>query len=219
MSELDEAILQAVRDAACKHRRATVSEVSLRTGAARSTIHRTARKLGYGSWLDFTNSMVRSLAELVEQDAVTTTVAAMSEVFCRYRNLPILIEAVGDAEICGLFLLHRLAERGFTPLPYSEGILALGGGAEGAGLLLAINESGMSLLPICLTAASQGFEVASITASHDTPVSKVSSMNVVIKNNKSTIAAYEPNYFTAGTLAFLAHVLRRISIENALGRR
>lgn len=218
MKALDEAILQAVRAAAGEHRRATVSEVAQQTGAARSTIHRAARKLGYKSWLDFTSSVVRSLEDLDGQDAVTTTVAAMAEALYRYRNLPILIEAVGDAEICAMFLVHRLAERGFTTLPYSEGVLALGGGVEGAGLLLAINESGMSLLPTCLTAASQGFEVVSITASHDTPVSKVSSMNVVIKNNKSTIAAYEPNYFAAGTLAFLAHVLRRISIEESLGR-
>ena len=61
-----------------------------------------------------------------------------------------------------------------------------------AGVLIVVNESGMSLLPTCLKAASGGFDIIAITASHDTPVSKLAKVNVVIKNNKSTPEAYEP---------------------------
>ena len=63
----------------------------------------------------------------------------------------------------------------------------------------------------------RGFEVIAITASHDTPISKLADVNVVIKNNKSNVAAYEPNYFTAGALSYLERVMA--AFANAVRQR
>lgn len=123
---------------------------------------------------------------------------------------PVLVDAVGDAEIFIQYGLLRLCEAGFRAMPYGPGVVDAQV-ENGVGILIAVNESGMSLLPACLKAANSGYDIISITASHDAPILKLARVNVVIKNNKSTPRAYESNYFTAGVFAFMEHVFKRVS--------
>lgn len=211
--DIDAAVHEAVRAAARRGHRATVSEVASQVGAARSSVYRVAQKLGYKSWIEFTSSLVRYHAGEQGGDPVATSVKAVADALLRNRHLPILVDAVGDAEVCSMYLLLRLGECDFFPMPFTKHIAQARGGTAGSGVVIVINESGMSLLRTCLAAREQGFEVVSITSSHDTPVSKMSSINVVIKNNKSHIDSYEPNHFAAGALAFLERVLYRMGRE------
>ena len=274
LSEVERRVYAEVRAAARRGERATIAAVAGRTGIPRSSVARVAVTLGYRGWVDMTSQLVRYHASLERHDAVAESVDVVAAVLQRARRRTILLDAIGDSEICLDYLLFRLCELGYCAMPYSPGVVeATAGGAEraremadaagreasgragcgegarevaggaghvaarevaaGAGqgadaremavgaapsggaqprsVLLVINESGMSMVPACVKAAAAGMEIVAITASHDTPVSKLAQVNVVIKNNKSTPDAYEPNYFTAGVLVFMERVLAACS--------
>lgn len=216
LTENDARVYAHVRDMAKEGRRATIDGVSRSLGIARSSVARVAQHFGYRGWTDFVTQLVQYHQPDDRAGAVSDTVDVVAEALERGRSGLVLIDAVGDAEICVLYLILRLAELGFATAPYSRGMLDAPTAAQG-GVLLVFNESGMTLLPSCLNAAAYGFEVVAITASHDTPVSKVADVNVVIKNRKSTAAAYEPNYFTAGALVLLERAMARCARRD--GRR
>ena len=209
-NDVDAVVYQVVKEEAMRGNRATVSQVAAKTGLARSSIHRVSKKLGYASWLEFTEKLVRYYASTSSSDSVVQSVDAVAQALLHNKHLPVLVDAVGDAEICVQYLLHRLGERDFYPLPFTKHAAEAHGGQHGAGVAIGINESGMSLLRTCIAATENGFEVISLTSSHDTPVSKLSAINVVVKNNKSQLDSYEPNLFAAGALAFLERVLYRM---------
>lgn len=215
-SNLDAKVYAIVRDAAMRGEHLSVSDVQNMTGLARSTIYRVAKRYGYEGWLDFTSSLERYFSKTNQDDAVMQGVTAIADAIIRNRERPILVDAVGDAEMCAAYLQYRLAEQGYTSFFYTLSIAQAWHREGGSGLVIVINESGMSLLPTCLGAAEYDFATVAITASHDTPVSKVCDVNVVIKNNKSSLDAYEPNLFAAGTLALIERVLYRLSMEKEL---
>lgn len=265
LSEVERRVYAEVRAAARRGERATIAAVAGRTGIPRSSVARVAVTLGYRGWVDMTSQLVRYHTSLERHDAVAESVDVVAAVLQRARRRTILLDAIGDSEICLDYLLFRLCELGYCAMPYSPGVVeaTVGGSgrgedasgtaddagreapgkagcgegmrevADGAGrvaaaremtagaapsgcaqlrsVLLVINESGMSMVPACVKAAAAGMEIVAITASHDTPVSKLAQVNVVIKNNKSTPDAYEPNYFTAGVLVFMERVLAACS--------
>lgn len=212
-SELDAQVFAIVQEAAKQGRRVTISDVQTQTGAARSSIFRVAAHYGYRNWLDFTSSLERYYSRALQKDMVVQGIEAVTSAILRNRKLPILVDSVGDAAICATYLQYRLSEQGYMSLSYAEGVARSWGTAMGGGLVFVINESGTSLLPTCLTAVQHGFETVSITSSHDTPVSKVCDVNVVIKSSKSPLSSYKPNYFTAGTLSFIERVLQRLTMD------
>ena len=208
LSENDRVVYRLVREAARRGERPTVSEVARAAGMARSSVAHVATRLGYRGWVDFTSQLARYFAVAGSEDLASDSVRIVAEELMAARPSAVLVDAIGDAEICGDHLVVRLCERGFRAAPFSPGVAgALGGEGEGAGVLAVINESGMSLLPSCLAAAEQGYRIVAVTGSHDTPISKLADVNVVIKSNKSVVERYEPNYFTAGVLVFWERVL------------
>lgn len=204
-----------VRDCAKRGERATVAETARITGIARSSVARVAQTLGYEGWLDFTTQLVAYYGAARDETAgaVGDSVDAIVQVLQRNRAHTILIDAIGDPEICMSYLLVRLNELGFRAAQFSQGMLERCKPSS-HGALLVLNESGMALLPACVLASEKGFDVVAITASHDTPISKVATVNVMIKNNKSSISEYKPNYFTAGSLALLERVLSTLSADD-----
>ncbi len=195
---------------------------------ARSSVAHVAVKLGYKGWVDLTTQLVTYFKSFEHEDVVSESVEVVASILRSNRELPVLVDAIGDAEILIDYALFRLGEAGFIAMPYGGGLVdAVASRAESlprrtegesesraVGTLIVANESGMSLLPSCVKATSSGMDVVAITASHDTPISKVAKVNVVIKNNKSTPEAYEPNYFTAGALVFFEHVLAACDVRS-----
>lgn len=207
LSDTDRRIYAYVRDRAKRGERATVSETARETGVPRSSVARVASHFGYDGWTDFTSQLVRYHRSEEPQGSIARSVSMANTMLRRHARSFILVDAVGDAEICVDYMLLRLGELGFLAMPYGQGVVDSICSSGEHGLLLVLNESGMTLLPACLYAVEHGFEVVAITASHDTPISKVAHLNVVIKNNKSSIDDYRPNYFTAGALSFLERVM------------
>lgn len=216
--EKQTAVYKVVREAAMKHRRVTVSEVAERTGIARSTVANVAKALGYEGWSDFVTKLVHYFAgDRAESGALGECVSVTTSILRRNKGRLVLVDAVGDAAICVDYLLARFSECGYWAVPFYPGIVQHDRGEHDIAALIVLNESGMALLPSCIEALEAGCPVISITASHDTPISKLSSVNVVIKNNKSNTRDYKPNYFTAGALVFLEKVMS--ALERAEGRR
>lgn len=212
LSENERRVYERTRAHARRGHHATIDEISRETGVARSSVARTAKSLGYHGWQDFVTQLVEYHCPEKQTGSVSRTVGEIAGLLEGNRGRLILIDAVGDAEICVNYMLLRLGELGFNAALYSVGILE-GTGAETGGVLLVLNESGMTLLPSCLNALAYGFKVVAITASHDTPVSKVADVNVVIKNHKSTLEDYAANLFPAGALALLERVMAKFTSE------
>lgn len=206
ITENDRLVHAYVRELARSGERATVDAASRATGVPRSSVAHVAKHMGYEGWADFTTSMVRYYSPKGRDDAIERSVSLVETVLRRNRDEAILVDAVGDAEICLMYVTLRLGELGLHAMPYGRGVADAMASPRG-GALIVLNESGMALLPSCLHAVECGFEVVAITASHDTPISKLADVNVVIKNNKSAMDYYEPNYFTAGALAYLERVM------------
>lgn len=223
LQENEKLVYAAVRRCAKRGERPTIAAIAGETGVPRSSVAHVANALGYRGWVDFTTQLVRYFASFQREDTLSDSVQLVTSVLEANRERPVLLDAIGDAEIfiqCGLL---RLCEAGFHAMPYGPGVaeafavhgepkcdgaLEACGTSDAAGVLIVVNESGMSLLSTCLKAANCGFDIIAITASHDTPISKLAKVNVVIKNNKSTPSAYEPNYFTAGVFAFMERVFK-----------
>lgn len=221
LQDNEKMVYAAVRRFAKQGERPTIAAIARETGIPRSSVARVADTLGYHGWVDFTTQLARYFSSFQQEDTLSDSVQLVASVLMANRGRPILLDAIGDAEIFTQIGLLRMCEAGFRAMPYGPGVveafagrvehmpddsLEAGDSSNAAGVLIVVNESGMSLLPTCLKAASAGFDIIAITASHDTPVSKLAKVNVVIKNNKSTPDAYEPNYFTAGVLAFMERV-------------
>ncbi len=217
LTDSEKYVYAYVRSQAKAGKRPTIDEVAQQTGVPRSSVARVAKRLGYKGWKDFTLQLERYFRPEEHDDAVTDSTNLVADVLVRYRDQPILIDAIGDVEICVDYLLLRLGELGLRAMVYGRGVAESLASSNERAVLLLLNESGMALMPACLFAAERGFEVIAITASHDTPISKLADVNVVIKNNKSNVAAYEPNYFTAGTLSYLERVMA--AFANAVRQR
>ncbi len=204
-------VYAAVRRFAQRGERPTIAAISEETGVPRSSVAHVAETMGYRGWVDFTTQLVRYFASFQQEDTLGDSVKLVASVLEACSERPVLVDAIGDAEIFAQVGVLRLCEAGFNAMPYGPGVVEARASRSQAGALIVVNESGMSLLPTCLKAAGAGFDIIAITASHDTPVSKLAKVNVVIKNNKSTPDAYEPNYFTAGVFAFMERVFDRVA--------
>lgn len=208
LSGNDRVVYQLVREAARRGKRPTVSEIAHAAGMARSSVAHVARRLGYQGWVDFTSQLVRYFAKVGSLDIVNDSIQIVASELIAAQSCAILVDAIGDAEICVDQLIIRFCERGFRAAPYSPRVVdALINEGSNPGVLVVINESGMALLPSCLVAAKKGYKIIAVTGSHDTPISKLANINVVIKSNKSVIERYVPNYFTAGVFVFWERVL------------
>ncbi len=214
ISETQRRVHDYVRICAQQGTKPTISQAAKDTGIPRSTVARVASSLGYDGWLDFTEQMAHYYASGIDEErgVVNDSAQIIADALLERRGFPVLVDGVGDAEICVSYLTLRLSELGMMAMPFSDGFFDARP-ARMQGVLIVFNESGMTLLPACVTANEHGFEVIAVTASHDTPVSKVAEVNIVIKNRKSVPQSYEPNYFAAGSIALFERVLAICSRE------
>lgn len=195
-----------VRAAVKDHHKPTIDEVAQALAMPRSTVSWCARKLGFSDWHHFIRALLRYFSTPQGASQLDHDVNMVAQALLDQGQSLVLIDAVGDSEIGVEYVLNRFAEAGVHAEPYSLAAVQLAQRTQQCGVLIAINESGMTLLSSCLEALDAGLSVIAITASHDTPISKLASINVVIKNNKSDIEHYKPNYFTPAVLIFLEKV-------------
>ncbi len=199
-------VYTAVRASVLEGTLPTVDSIALETGISRSTVSRTAVDAGYSDWREMVSALASYYSEKTPVSDVGRSAREVADIIEECGSAPILVDAVGDSEVLTGYIVIRLCENGCNATLYSPGYFDGMKGQLESGLLIVFNESGMSLLPSCLAATGRRYKVLSFTASHDSPVSKVSDINIVIKNKKSVVLHYEPNYFVAGSLALLERV-------------
>ncbi len=211
----DREVYAAVRDALSAGERPTVSQVAENLGVSRSAVWRAAKRYGYAGWADMLDQLGRYLdggsaasSAARRSDGISLMVDALT----RHRDDPVLVHGVGDAEICRQLLIYRLGELGFTAMPYSPAIARACADRGARGLALVFNESGVALWQDCVDCGRQGIEVLAVTASDSSPVARAANVSIAIRSNKSSPAAYEPNYFAAGCLALVERALVRIAL-------
>lgn len=212
LSDRDRKIYATVREKMARGERPTIDAVAQCLDLPRSSVAKVALKVGYRGWTDMVSRLGRYSAVVGSEGALKESVSFLVDEFEKNRNGRVVVDAIGDSEVALDYSLLRLAELGFNVVPYAPGIIRSLESADKrcSGMLLVINESGMSLVPSCIGANRIGFDIVSVTGSHDTPVSKLSNVNVVIKSRKSRPEAYEPNYFTAGVFALLERVFTNL---------
>jgi DNA-binding MurR/RpiR family transcriptional regulator len=215
-TDQDHAIYRTARGLILRTGTATISQVADTVGASRSTVYRTAKRLGYSSWSDLVNQLRHYLPNpggAMDQDAVLDkSVNLVVSALARNRDKTILFCAMGDATICGDYVTFRLGELGFNALKYSYEAARTHSVGDESGVAVIFNESGVSLWTSCITCARYGFETIAITADPNSPVAKAAHLSIAIKDTKTKPSAYEPNYFAAEVIAFMERVLARYRI-------
>lgn len=215
LSENDLVVYDFIRNRVKSGKKVTIQNVAERLNVSRSTVYRLAIKLGYKNWSDFIDQMTRYFLPDEKDEPRTSSqlersLDIMAAALERHLNRIILIESCGDAEVCEAYLMTRLTELGAVALPYSAETARTHANLQEPGMALIINETGVMLWECCRICAQEGYEVVAITAHDDSPVAKTANWSIAIKDNKSTIAAYEANYFAAGTIAFMERAIAKM---------
>ena len=189
----------------------TISLVAAEAGVSSAAVFRFAQKKGFPNWSSYLAHALQT-ARADSQDAhpigkLERGVRMVAYALRAHREGTILVAACGDAEICAQHALMRLATCGYHVLPYAPAVARAHRDADHPGLVLVFNESGIALWDCCRVCAQEGFEVVAVTASTDSPVARAAHVSIAIQDRKSSLDAYEPNYFAAGTIAFMSRVL------------
>ncbi len=189
----------------------TVTPQSLanETGVSRATVYRFAKSLGYRDWSDCIAQLSSFYSKEAKKRAEQETVdyERLARLIVDNRDKIAVVQAIGDAEICREYLISRLAGIGIIATSYTPAIVELLEQRGEGGLAFIINESGIALQEICGNLIKHGFKLITICANPHSPVARLATYAVTIENNKSTLDAYRPNYFTAGALMVLEHAI------------
>lgn len=188
-----------------------VAQIASNVKVAPSSVIKVCKKLGYPGWnemfytLSSTSTDAISLSfdnfDFLTDEDVNTYIKVLCEMLEKYHNHTILTVSIGDSECVGAYLLKKLWHRGFLAMPYHRGQLDCADNKPG--IVFAINESGIVLLQPCLDAKEKDFAIVSITSNRQSPLACNSHMTIEIKNKKSEIVAYDPNFFAARVIIFI----------------
>ena len=209
LTESEKRIYQVLLQCVKNRKKETVAQLAKRAEAAPSSIVKLAKKLGYPGWSEMYYTLCSQTSDsislsfdnfnfLTDEDskAYIETLCKLLDDFYTQR---ILVASVGDSECAGTYLLKKLWHRGFMAMPLHRGQMS----QQESGVMFIINESGIALLSQCIEAKEHHFTVASITSNHCSPIASASHITVEIKNHKSQLERYNPNFFAARVLIFL----------------
>lgn len=212
----DRAVYQAVRDHLRAGERPTIGLIAEELGLSTSAVYRAAKRFGYASWSDMVGQLrqyLKNTRRMVDtsEDNING-IDLLAQALMRHRGGCVLLQGVGDAEICRRLLVYRLGALEFNVMPYTPQIARARleqSGDGNSGLALIFNESGLACWQDALECVQCGFETVAITADAATPVARAANLAIAIKSTKSTPSAYEANYFAAGSLALVERAIER----------
>lgn len=213
LTKTEMAIYEQVVEAAKQKEKCTVQQLAQKVGVAPSTVAKLARKIGYSGWNEMFYALhdrYAAAAPIAYDDFHFPTlenrraeIDSLCELLYQCRNGWLLVYGLGDVEYVTHSLLGKLWKHGFRASIYSENQLELVSacGAESAAIL--INESGVILLGACMQARQNGLHTVSISSSCHTPLAVNSEITVELKNERSALKEYVPNFFAARVLMFV----------------
>ena len=210
----NERILNEVRRAVTNNEKLTCAQLAQRLDIVPSTVIKAARKMGFSGWNDMYYSLSQRYSEALPLSIDSMGVFGDGRLFEKIRQLTeelldhkeksLMVASVGDSEFLADYLLDMLWKRGFRPIRLSTPIRheAVEGNVA-PGLCLFINESGMALYEVGNKLAEAGWKIAAVTSSSDTPLAGIAAISVELRNRKSPVDSYLPNFFAARVQIFL----------------
>lgn len=213
LTKMEMMLYEQVVEATKQKEKCTVQQLAQRAGVAPSTVVKLARKIGYSGWNEMFYALhdrYVNVAPISYDDFHFPTlenrraeIDRICELLYRCRDGWLLVYGLGDVEYIANSLMAKLWEHGFRASVFSENQLAKAAacGAESAAIL--INESGLILLGVCMQARENGLHTVSISSSCHTPLAANSEIAVELKNERSALKEYAPNFFAARVLMFL----------------
>ena len=214
LTATDDRILDEVRLVVTNNEKLTCAQLAQRLNIAPSTVIKVARKMGFSGWNDMFYSLSQQYSEELPlsidnmvffgDGRLFEKIRQLTEILLAHKDKNIMVASVGDSEFIADYLLDMLWERGFRPFRLSTPLRheAEEGRVE-PGICLYVNESGIALYEAAQKMADTGWKIAAITSSNDTPLAGISSVSVEIRNRKSAVDSYLPNFFAARVLIFL----------------
>ena len=210
----DERIMNGVRLVVGNGEKLTCAQLAQRLNVAPSTIIKTARKMGFSGWNDMFYSLSQQYSEelplsIDNMDSfgdgrLFEKIRQLTAVLLDHKEKMLMVASVGDSEFLEDYLLDMLWKRGFRPVRLSTPLRrAAEDGMMAPGLCLFVNESGIALYDAASKLKEAGWQIAAVTSSIDTPLSGISAISVEIRNRKSSVNNYLPNFFAARVLIFL----------------
>lgn len=210
----DQRILDEVQRLVRQNEKLTCAQIAEQLQIAPSSIIKLAKKLGYSGW----NDLYYSLGQMYN-DAVPLSIDNMDffgegmlfekihriiDLLLEYKDREIMISCVGDSEFLRGYLLDRLWQMDFRACRFSNQLLDhINETQMTPGLCVFVNESGIALYDVGATLEEMGWKVIAITSSSETPLAGIASYTVEIRNRKSPVETYLPNFFAARVMIFL----------------
>lgn len=204
----DQHIYGIIRRNLKEGRPVTVLGVAADAEVSRSTIYRFARHLGYATWQECITHLTEFHAP--RTDNIEIDYGVLAEAIQELRGGIVLVDAVGDAEICREHLIERLGRLGIITLPYAPATCEQLSSHGVPGLAFVINESGFVLSGTCRVCRRCGYKIVAITANETSLVAQTSDLCICIGNKKSSLQNYEPNLFAASALIVLERMAARL---------
>lgn len=209
LTEVEKRIYQVLLQSIKQKEKETVAQLAKIANVAPSSIIKLAKKLGYPGWSEMYYTLCSQAADsisltfdnfdfLTDEDA-NIYIETLCKLMDDYKKARMLVVSIGDSESAGAYLLKKLWHRGFIAMPLHRGQLEY----HEPGVLFAINESGIVLLSQCVEAKQKNFTLVSITSNHKSPLASNSHITVEIKNHKSKLERYNPNFFAARVIIFI----------------
>lgn len=206
-------IYEQVVEAAKQKDKCTVQQLAQKAEVAPSTVAKLARKIGYSGWNEMFYALhdrYAAAAPIAYDDFHFPTlenrreeIDRLCELLYQCRDGWLLVYGLGDVEYVANSLMGKLWEHGFRASIYSESQLAYVSACKAESAAIMINESGLLLLGLCMQARQNGLHTVSISSSCHTPLAVNSEITVELKNERSTLREYAPNFFAARVLMFL----------------
>ena len=210
----DQRILDEVRLMVMNNEKLTCAQLAQHLGIAPSTVIKVAQKLGFSGWNDMYYSMSQQYREepplsidnmgFPGEGRLFDKIRQLTDLLLDSREKSLMVASVGDSDFLADYLLDMLRKRGFRPIRLSTPLRhEAQEGNVPPGLCLFINESGIALYDAANKLKQAGWKIAAITSSRDTPLAGISVYSLEIRNRKSPVDNYMPNFFAARVLIFM----------------
>lgn len=209
----EQKIYEKMMESIQSKRKETVSSIARAVNVAPSSVIKLTKKLGYPGWNEMFYTLSNQHADVISlsfnhfdflaNQEMNQYIQILCELLLKTYNGRVYISTLGNADFAGDYLSDKLWERGFTVVPYGKVIQDTEGQRKTPGVIFIINESGVALLSSCMEARKNDLSVVSITSNSQSPLSMHSHVSIELKNQRSTLLEYSPNFFTARVVIFI----------------
>lgn len=186
-----------------------------------STICEAAQRLGYEGWPD----MYHHLAHLQKSSSYPEEYLGLKQTrdaLIASWDRCCFTYGAGDGAFAADYMRRVLAALGVDAMPFSHSALIQQARRGRAGILFAMNESGVVLADDVRFAKELGYAAIAFTGNRLSPVARLADIAIILKSTKSKAASYSPDFYCARIMVFTEYLAASlehgaaVSIDDAL---